>query len=159
MELTYNELRQRDVINVTDGRCLGRIIDLRLSFPEGLLVGIVVPGRKVKGLFRLCDKSQLYIDESHIIKIGGDVILVDINCGDLCSAGVRVNKPNNNNHGKRPCPPPPCPPPCPPNNQSPCCKMPKQQYDHSQGNQNGYSGQVDFSILSGGDGRINTDDY
>jgi hypothetical protein len=37
--------------------------------------------------------------------------------------------------------------------------MPKQQYDHSQANQNGYSGQVDFSILSGGDGRINTDDY
>ena len=151
MELTYNELRQRDVINVTDGRCLGKIIDLRLSFPEGLLVGIVVPGRKVKGLFRFFDKSQLYIDESHIIKIGGDVILVDINCGDLCSAGVRVNKPNNNKRH--------CPPPCPPKSQAPCCKPPKQQANYPQGNQNGYSGQVDFSILSGGEGRINTDDY
>ena len=138
MELTYNELRKRDVINVSDGRCLGRIIDLRLSFPEGVLVGIVVPGRKVKGIFKWFDKSQLYIDESRIIKIGGDVILVDINCGDLCSAGVRVNKPvppKKNN-----CPPN-CPPPCPP---------PHPHHKNSE---------VDFGILSGESDRINTEDY
>ena len=136
MELTYNELRKRDVINVSDGRCLGRIIDIRLDFPEGVLVGIVVPGRRVHGIFKLFDKSQLYIDESRIIKIGGDVILVDINCGDLCSAGVRVNK--NGRGGK-----PNCPPPCPP----------QKKHDCSHGE------QIDFSILSGGENRIDTEDY
>jgi YlmC/YmxH family sporulation protein len=97
MELSYKELSKRDVINVPDGRCLGRIIDIRLSFPDGLLVGIVVPGRKSRGIFCFFDKTELYIDRSRIIKIGGDVILVDISCNP------------------RPKPKPkPCPPPCTP---------------------------------------------
>ena len=79
-KLSYNELRKRDVINVPDGRCLGRIIDLRLSFPSGVMVGIVVPGRKSKGICHWFDKTEFYIDRSRIIKIGGDVILVDISC-------------------------------------------------------------------------------
>jgi len=139
MELSYNELRKRDVVNISDGRCLGKIIDIRLSFPDGILVGIVVPGRKTKGFFRIFDKSELYIDESRIIKIGGDVILVDINCGDVCSAGVRVNKPDRYppkkpEHCSPKCPPPP--PPCP------------KKHQH-----------VDFGILSGGEDRIDTGDY
>lgn len=96
MELSFKELSKRDVINVPDGRCLGRIIDIRLSFPDGLLVGIVVPGRKSRGIFCFFDKTELYIDRSRIIKIGGDVILVDISCPP---------KPK-----PKPCPQPPCSP-------------------------------------------------
>ncbi|MBQ3219060.1 MAG: YlmC/YmxH family sporulation protein [Clostridia bacterium] len=146
MELSYNDLRKRDVINISDGRCLGRIIDLRLCFPEGVLIGIVVPGRKTRGFFRLFDKSELYIDESRIIKIGGDVILVDINCGDLCSSGVRINKGNSGKNNKHPhsnCNPKPCPPPHP-------------HYNNQSG---GCGSQPDFSILSGGDDRIDKEDY
>ena len=95
MELSYNELRKRDVINVPDGRCLGRITDLKLSFPSGVMVGIVVPGRKSRGIFRWFDKTEFYIDRSRIIKIGGDVILVDISC---------ERKPPKPNH-KPPCNP------------------------------------------------------
>ncbi len=153
MELSYNELRKRDVINISDGRCLGRIIDIRLCFPEGVLVGIVVPGRRTRGILRLFDKSELYIDESRILKIGGDVILVNVNCGEVYSSGVRVeNVKNRKPQGKRPtngcsknaCPPPcqpPCPPSCPPKNQH------KPPYE------------PDFNILSGGDERIDQDDY
>ena len=158
MELTYNELRKRDVINVSDGRCLGRIIDMRLDFPEGVLVGIVVPGRRVHGLFKLFDKSQLYIDESRIIKIGGDVILVDINCGDLCSSGVRVNKHDRN---RRPnCPPPPCPSNNKPQRHSPSCQSPcSPPCPPRKKNNCGHGEEIDFSILSGGDDRIDTGDY
>ena len=85
MELSYSELTKRDVINIADGRCLGRIIDIKLIFPQGKLIGIVVPGRKVKGIFRCFDKTEMYIDERNIIKIGGDVILVDIRCNEDCS--------------------------------------------------------------------------
>ena len=154
MELTYNELRKRDVINVSDGRCLGRIIDLRLSFPEGIMVGIVVPGRRTHGLLKLFDKSQLYIDESRIIKIGGDVILVDINCGDLCSSSMRLNK--SDSRKKHNCPPPHCPPKCKP--QYPPNSHGQQNYAQNSA-QSGYDGEIDFSILSGGSDRINTDDY
>jgi len=106
MELSYNELKKRDVINISDGRCLGRIIDMRLKFPKGVLVGIVVPGRK-KGCFSFFDKSELYIDESKIVKIGGDVILVDIRCADACAPCVPIHK-GEDDKGKRPCPPPDC---------------------------------------------------
>ena len=67
MELTYNELRKRDVINVVDGKCLGKITDIKLHFPQGVLVGIFVPNRKNKGLFWFLDKSTLYIEVNKIV--------------------------------------------------------------------------------------------
>ncbi len=119
MELTYNELRTREVINVVDGKSLGKIIDLTLSFPEGKLRGITVPGHKQGWISKIFDRARLYIDRHDIKKIGGDVILVSLNCGDTCSESTQVSKrkPDTNNC----CPPPPCPPPCPPKCQpSPC---------------------------------------
>ena len=77
MELTYKDLKNRDVINVADGRCLGRITNLKLKFPQGVLVGIFVPGRKSCGL-RLFDRNDIFIEENKILKIGGDVILVNL---------------------------------------------------------------------------------
>ncbi len=128
MRLSYRDLRKRDVINVEDGRCLGKIIDLDLRFPEGVLVGIVVPGRRVRG-FRLFDRSELYIDHRRIIKIGGDVILVNVNCGDVCSPSVRSSSGGRErgSHTDKNCPPkckPVCPPPCPPpkNSHTPTCE-------------------------------------
>lgn len=109
MELTYNELKKRDVINIADGRCLGRITDMKLKFPQGVLVGIFVPGRRRRGLFACFDKSEMFIDESKILKIGGDVILVDIRCRDP------YDKPRDDKGGKnrKPCPPPDrCKNPC-----------------------------------------------
>lgn len=92
MELSYNELKKRDVINLVDGRCLGRITNLKLLFPEGKLVGISVPGKKICKILSFFDKSEIYIPERNIIKIGGDVILVDLSCGEACSKSVSVNK-------------------------------------------------------------------
>ena len=57
MELKFSELRQRDVINVPDGRNLGRIIDLRIEFPKGELSGIVVPGHRQRKFFSCFNKS------------------------------------------------------------------------------------------------------
>ncbi len=82
MKLTFKELKEREVINVTDGRSLGKIIDLTLDFPEGKLVGITVPGRNLSWFARIFDKSTLYIDVKQILKIGGDVILVKISCNE-----------------------------------------------------------------------------
>ena len=109
MKLSYKDLRKRDVINVEDGKCLGRITNIELNFPEGVLVGIIVPGRKG---FRLFDRSELYIDQSKIIKIGGDVILVNINCGSVCSPNINLNKKPPRNPNSLDC--------CPPMNTPPC---------------------------------------
>ncbi len=131
MELSFNELKKRDVINVPDGRCLGRISDLRLSFPKGVLAGIIVPGRKTKRLFAFFDRSEIYIDRSRIIKIGGDVILVDI------SSSPR---------------PTPYPPQKPPKSCPPPCGTP-QPRNNQQGD------EFDFTIFPESNGRIDTGDY
>ena len=122
MELSYRDLAKKDVINISDGRCLGRIIDMKFKFPQGVIVGIVVPGRRT-GLFSCFNRTEVYIDESKIIKIGGDVILVDLKCNDTCAPNVKLNSPSANCKPKgsdcRPPCPPPCPPSCPPNRPQP----------------------------------------
>ena len=135
MELTFSELKKRDVINVVDGKSLGRVSDLRLRFPEGRLTGIYVPGRKASFFSRIFDKSTVYIDESRIVKIGGDVILVNLKCSDNCTEPK-----------KHPsvCPPPPCPPPRPPRHEH----RPREMGE-----------EPDLSALSGGGDRIDIDDY
>ena len=96
MELFYSELQKREVINISDGRSLGFIIDIKIKFPEGKLVGIVVPGRKVNLLLRFFDRTRLYIEEKNIVKIGGDVILVNL----------RPDCPSVKKPSKQCCPPP-----------------------------------------------------
>ncbi len=135
MELTYNQLKKREVINITDGKSFGKIIDLTLAFPQGLIIGITVPGRKSGIISRIFDRSKVYIPKSNIVKIGGDVILVNLNCGDTCVDSVTTNK------AKITPPPPPCPPNngCPPHCPPPCggCS--------GDAREDGFSGRIDLS--------------
>ncbi len=108
MELTYKDLTKKDVINIADGKCLGRITNIKFVFPAGKIVGIFVPGRKCFSLFRIFDKTEIYIDEGSIVKIGGDVILVNLRCKEDCSPKPVRKKEN------QVMPPPPCAPFCPP---------------------------------------------
>ena len=78
MELTFNDLTKKDVVNVVDGKNLGHVTDIKLSFPKGILVGIIVPGRKTNFLSNIFCKTQLYIERRYIVKIGGDAILVKV---------------------------------------------------------------------------------
>ncbi|MBO5928179.1 MAG: YlmC/YmxH family sporulation protein [Clostridia bacterium] len=102
MKLTYKELKEREVINVVDGKSLGKIVDLTLCFPEGKLVGITVPGRNLNCFAKLFDRSTQYIDVKQILKIGGDVILVKITGGETVYTNCKKGKPE----GIKPCPPP-----------------------------------------------------
>ena len=73
MELTFSELRAKEVINTQDGRKLGRVCDISLCYPENKWIGIVVPGGKGFG-----KKNNLFIELKNIVKIGEDVILVNV---------------------------------------------------------------------------------
>lgn len=75
METSYRELKCKYVINVTDGRNLGRTCDIVFSFPEGRVFGIVVPGKRGIHIFR---NNDLFISIKSIVKIGADVVLVDL---------------------------------------------------------------------------------
>ena len=114
MNLSFNELKKREVINVADGTSFGHIIDLEISFPKGKLIAIIVPSKRGGGFFGLFDRGKMRIEESNIIKIGGDAILVNVKCGDACASSVNLN-PLCPTPRPAPCPPPfGCAPPCPP---------------------------------------------
>lgn len=68
------ELKQKQVINICDGKQLGKVCDVAFTYPEGRVLGIVVPGGKG---FRF-GKADLFIDLKNVTKIGIDVVFVDI---------------------------------------------------------------------------------
>ena len=74
MELSFSTLRTKEVINTQDGRKLGRVCDVALCYPENKWLGIVVPNGKTWS----SKKNGLFIDLRQIVKIGEDVILVNV---------------------------------------------------------------------------------
>ena len=73
MEFNFSDLRAKEVINTQDGRKLGRVCDIALCYPENRWIGIIVPGGRWS--FK---KSELFIELRNIVKIGEDVILVNV---------------------------------------------------------------------------------
>ena len=70
--ISFCELRRKEVINLRDGARLGAVCDLEVD-----LCSIVVPGPpKMWGLLK--SDEELVIPFCKINKIGDDVILVDI---------------------------------------------------------------------------------
>ena len=74
METSFCELHRKEAVNLTDGKRLGRVSDVVLTYPEGRVQGIVVPGGKG---FRW-GRAELFIDLKCVKKIGIDVVLVDV---------------------------------------------------------------------------------
>ena len=74
---TFNELREKEIINICDGARLGRICDLELDDCTGLICSIVVPGpTRLLGLIKNSEEQVKTFRK--IQKIGDDVILVNI---------------------------------------------------------------------------------
>lgn len=96
MDISFNELKCKEVVNISDGRRLGRVIDLTFDYESLCVLGLCVPGGKGVNLFKC--KTDLFIPMCHVVKIGDDVILVKLDDGGL----------------RPPTPPRPPHPPCPP---------------------------------------------
>jgi len=69
-----SEIQAKDIIDIKDGRRLGKIVDLVIE--EGNIINFVVEERK--RFFRFFkQQSDTLVKWKEIIKIGEDVILVD----------------------------------------------------------------------------------
>jgi YlmC/YmxH family sporulation protein len=77
MEISFADLKEKEIINVYDGKKLGRIADILFDGSSGSVQGIVVPYEKK--LFRKSD--DIFIPLEKIKKIGDDVILVGLQVG------------------------------------------------------------------------------
>lgn len=72
-----SELKQKEVINVTDGRRLGFVCDVDINLEEGNITSIILPGpAKLFGI--IGRDNEVVIPWEYIKKIGEDIILVDM---------------------------------------------------------------------------------
>ncbi len=74
MEITFSCVRSKEVINLYDGKRLGRIFDVTFEKETGRVLGFLVPG--IKKLFHKAE--DIFIPLELIKKIGDDVILVKL---------------------------------------------------------------------------------
>ncbi len=74
--MSLSELKTKEVINVPDGRSLGKVIDLEFCAQDGCVDAIVVPGSFSVGNLLKGERTGIVIPWSLIQKIGDDVVLV-----------------------------------------------------------------------------------
>ena len=76
------DLRQKEIINLSDGARYGFVSDLELDTADGKILSLIVPGPgRVLGVFGRDQEYRIPWDK--ITKIGEDIILVDCNTGNV----------------------------------------------------------------------------
>ncbi len=71
-----SDMRQKEVINIYDGRRFGFICDVEFSIEKGVIESIIVPSESK--LFGIMGKNAgVSIPWEAIKKIGDDIVLVD----------------------------------------------------------------------------------
>lgn len=76
--MLLGELQTKDVVNVVDGGKLGRISDVDMDTVNGKILSITVhPQTRLANLFS--SNSGAVIPWNQIVKIGGEVIIVNYN--------------------------------------------------------------------------------
>lgn len=78
VEMSFSDLKQKDVINICDGRKMGRPIDLILN-EHACVEALIVPGGSA-GVFGLLrpEREGCVIPWRLVRQIGDDVILVEM---------------------------------------------------------------------------------
>ena len=92
MCITFDEIKNCEVIDIRSGRRLGYVCDMEIDLSNGRITALIVPGERAgiggwcRGLFR---REELRIPWEDINKITPDVILV---CGEhmtqICRSGA-----------------------------------------------------------------------
>lgn len=75
-QFSFAEMTRKSVINVADGKELGKTCDLIFS-SCGNVYGIVVPGKKSL-LKSITSSETIFIPWNRIAKIGADAVLVEL---------------------------------------------------------------------------------
>ena len=72
----YAELRNKEIINVVDGKRLGYVCDVEFDMEKGTIEALIVP--KKLGIFGIFRKNDEYVILwKNIKKIGDDIIIVE----------------------------------------------------------------------------------
>ena len=71
------DFKQKEVININEGKILGFVVDVQADFENGEIHSIIV-AKSGKIFTNVMGKTNLTIPWNKIVKIGEDVILVDM---------------------------------------------------------------------------------
>ena len=94
MDISFNDLRNKEVINLTDGSRMGHIIDLIFNHETGVVVGFLVPGER-----KFFKKNEdVFISLEKVRRIGDDVILVRMEVVENLSNRYRVKDSKRKNN-------------------------------------------------------------
>ncbi|WP_096199272.1 YlmC/YmxH family sporulation protein [Bacillus sp. FJAT-45350] len=75
--LKVSDLQTKDIVNVDNGRRLGNLGDLDINLETGEIDSIIISGTgKMMSFFQ--KEEEVVIPWSNIVKIGSDVILVQL---------------------------------------------------------------------------------
>lgn len=75
--MKLSELQKKDIINIKDGKKIGKIIDVYFDESSGYMIKFVIEKTHfVRNIFSNTD--EIVIKFSQIKKMGEDVILIDI---------------------------------------------------------------------------------
>ena len=76
--ISTDKLKNKEVINISDGRSLGFVYDIEVDLDKGVIDGIVIPGaRGFMGPFSK-KEGDMVIKWDKVKTVGDDVILVDL---------------------------------------------------------------------------------
>ncbi|MBR5516009.1 MAG: YlmC/YmxH family sporulation protein [Clostridia bacterium] len=73
-----SDLRDKEVINVNDGRKFGCVCDVEIDTCTGKVTALIVPGESKGFLFSRCE--DIRIPWEKVIRIGNDTILINVQC-------------------------------------------------------------------------------
>ena len=75
--MRLSELQRKDIVNINDGKIIGRIIDAEINEQNGNLLSLVVEkSRYIRSIFG--GNNDISIRYEQIKKLGSDVILIDL---------------------------------------------------------------------------------
>lgn len=75
--MRISDLQRKDIVNINDGRIVGRIIDAEINDKDGSLESLIIEKSKyMRSLFS--SDNDVTIKFEQIKKLGSDVILVEL---------------------------------------------------------------------------------
>ncbi len=84
MEISYCALKQKEVVNISDGKNFGNLTDMIFDINCGKILGIIVSNSKnFFNIFKA--NNDIFIPYNRICKIGKDIIIVDIGQPNNCA--------------------------------------------------------------------------
>ena len=76
--MRLSELQKKDIINIKDGKIVGKIIDVEVDEANGYLIHFVIEKAHImRNIFSYSE--DITVKFTQIKKMGEDVILIDLN--------------------------------------------------------------------------------